>query len=310
MKKLISFIIPCYRSEKTIEAVLDEILEIMSQKEEYTYEMITINDGSPDNVLAVLERRARANTQIKVIDFAKNMGKHSALMAGYRKSKGDIIVCVDDDFQCPVDKLWDLIEPLNKGYDVSIAKYGMKKESLFRNLGSYLNGEMAHSLIQKPKELQLSNFLAMKRFIVEEIINYHNPYPYIDGLILRATNKIVNVEMKDRERLDGKSGYTLRKLISQTLNGFTAFSIKPLRISTVIGIFCAIIGFLATVYTVINKFIHPDIMLGYSSLMAVILFIGGMIMLMLGLIGEYVGRIYISINNSPQYVIRKTMNID
>lgn len=306
----LSFIIPCYGSEFTVEKVINEIIDKVSEKHEYSYEIIAINDSSPDNVLSVLKRLAKENHNIKVIDFAKNMGKHSALMAGYKYCQGDIVIGVDDDYQCPVDRLWDLIEPLYNGYDVSIAKYGYKKESLFRNLGSYINGEMAHILIDKPRDLQLSNFVAMKKFVIDEILRYDNPYPYIDGLILRATQNIANVPMEDRERAYGKSGYTLKKLIKQILNGFTAFSVLPLRVATITGIVFSIIGLIYVVYIIVNKIINPYVATGWSSMMAALLIIGGIILFMLGMIGEYIGRIYISINNSPQYVIREIVNLE
>ena len=306
----LSFIIPCYGSEFTVEKVIDEIINKVSEKSKYSYEIITVNDCSPDNVLSVLKGLAKENSNIKVIDFAKNMGKHSALMAGYKYCQGDIVIGVDDDYQCPVDRLWDLIEPLYNGYDVSIAKYGYKKESFFRNFGSYINGEMAHILIDKPRNLQLSNFVAMKKFVVDEILHYDNPYPYIDGLILRATQNIVNVPMEDRERSYGKSGYTLKKLIKQILNGFTAFSVLPLRIATITGIVFSIIGLFYVVYIIVNKIINPYVATGWSSMMAALLIVGGIILFMLGMIGEYIGRIYISINNSPQYVIREKYNFE
>ena len=166
---------------------------------------------------------------------------------------------------------------------------------------------MVCSLLDKPKDLYVSNFMAFKSFIAKEILRYKNPYPYIDGLILRSTRKIAKVPMQDRERMSGSSTYTLRKLISLFSNGFTAFSIKPLRIATFSGVISSIVGFALGLYVIINKLLHPaTILMGYSSLMAAMLFIGGMIMLMLGICGEYIGRIYISLNSSPQYVIRST----
>ena len=169
---------------------------------------------------------------------------------------------------------------------------------------------MAHILIDKPRNLQLSNFSAMKKFIIDEILNYNNPYPYIDGLVLRATQNIANVPMEDRERAYGKSGYTLKKLIKQILNGFTAFSVKPLRVATVTGILFSILGLIYVAYIIVNKILNPQVATGWSSVMAALLIIGGIILFMLGMIGEYVGRIYISINNSPQYVIREKYNIE
>ena len=310
MSKMLSFVIPCYRSEDTISSVIQEIDEVMKQKKDYDYEIIAVNDSSPDNVWNVLTELASQKTYIKIIDLAKNMGKNSALLAGYYYAKGDIVINLDDDGQCPVDKLWELLKPLKDGYDVSIARYNHKKQSAFKNFGSYVNHIMACFLLDKPKDLQISNFLAMKRFICKEILRYKNPYPYISGLYLRSTSRVKNVDMEERERLIGTSGYTFIKSLKMLLNGFTAFSVKPLRLATFLGFLTSCFGFGYAIYIIVRKFMRPDIASGYSSLMSVILFVGGVIMVLLGLLGEYVGRIYISLNNSPQYVIREVKNIE
>ena len=169
---------------------------------------------------------------------------------------------------------------------------------------------MAQWLIDKPKGLRIMSYFACKRYVIEDVKKYDNPYPYISGLLLRTTKRIGNVEIHHRERIEGKSGYTMKKLLLLWLNGFTAFSVKPLRIATITGALTAVAGFIYGLYIIINKLVHPMTPLGYSSTMAVLLFLGGMIMLMLGLIGEYIGRIYISINNAPQYVIRKSVNTE
>lgn len=309
----LSFVIPCYRSELTIMQVIEEIEMKMSERPDYIYEIITVNDSSPDHVLQVLQNAAITRPNLKIIDFAKNFGQHAAMMAGLSHTSGDEIVFLDDDFQCPVDRLWDLLEPLNQGYDVSFAQYKFEErnESFFRVLGSRLNDAMMCLLLDKPKDLRVTNFIALKSFIADEVLRYKNPYPYLDGLLLRSTQKIANVPMEDRERLCGTSTYTLRKLISLILNGFTAFSITPLRIATFMGTLSSIGGFILGLFIIIQKLLFPHTLdAGYSSLMAVILFIGGMIMIMLGICGEYIGRIYISINNSPQYVIRNTYNMN
>lgn len=306
----ISFVIPCYGSEKTIEGVIDEIKATVAQKSETEYEIIVVNDCSPDNVITVLNELSRNDKSIKVIDLAINSGKHSAMMAGYSVVTGDIIVNLDDDGQCPMDKLWELIKPLENGYDASYAKYPQKKQSAFKNFGSSVNDLMSQFVINKPKNLYMGNFSAFKRFVVDEIIRYKNPYPYNAGLVLRTTSKIKNVEMEERERIEGVGNFTLKKSLQLFLNGFTAFSVKPLRIATILGFLCAACGGIFGVVVVIRKLLHPEMLLGYSSTMAVILFIGGMIMLLLGMIGEYVGRIYICLNNSPQYVVRNTVNVE
>ena len=307
----LSFVIPCYRSEQTIAGVVREIRETVAGRPEYDYEILLVNDSSPDGVFDVIRQLCREDPRVKGIDLARNFGQHAALMTGFRHVTGDIVVCLDDDGQTPPCEMFALIDRLEEGVDIVIASYPEKKHSPFRNMGSKVNDWMARTLIGKPKNLALMSYFCCRRFIIEEIIRYQNPYPYIDGLLLRSSNRIVNVPIEHRDRLVGESGYTLKKLIGLWFNGFTAFSVKPLRIATVLGFICALIGFIYGLYTVISKlFIDPNVPVGYSALMSVLVFLGGMMLLMLGLIGEYIGRIYISINNSPQAVIRSTVNLE
>ena len=235
-----------------------------------------------------------------------NGGRHHALICGCHYADGDYIVFIDDDQQCPADRLWDLMDPLLNGdADVAIAKYPHKTQSAFKNFGSKVNDTVANWLLGKDKDLKFSNFSVMKRFVKDEVIKYKNPYPYLSGLMLRSTKNVVNVEMEERERTIGVGHYSFRKSFALWMNSFTAFSVKPLRFATTCGIAFAFIGMLLVVYTVVHKLVNPNVAIGYSSLMSMLLFIGGMIMFMLGLIGEYIGRIYISLNNSPQFVIRE-----
>lgn len=307
MKK-ISFVIPCYRSEKTLPGVVAEIEEKMKTYEGYEYDIFLVNDCSPDGTLEVIRKLCREHENIRGIDFARNFGQHSALMAGLRHSDGDYVVCLDDDGQTPADEVDKLLGKLEEGYDAVYAKYDHKQHSLFRNFGSKLNERMTRIMLGKPKELYVSSYFAVKRFVAEDMVRYENSYPYVIGLVLRSTRNIANVSVNHREREVGTSGYTLKKLISLWFNGFTAFSVKPLRIATGIGAFSAVAGFFYGIYTIVKRLLNPDVPMGFSSTMAAIVFFGGMIMLMLGLIGEYIGRIYISLNNSPQYVIREKIN--
>lgn len=307
---LLSFIIPCYGSEKTIVSVIDEIVNKVSEKSDYDYEVIAVNDCSPDNVWSIISNIAHTNVKIKAVCLAKNANRPGAVMAGLRQATGDICIVMDDDGQCPVSELWRLLEPLDNGYDVSIANYPERKQSVFKDFGTAVNKKMTEVIIDRPKNLQFTNFMAIKRFVVDEINKYQNPYPYLTGLLIRTTQNIANVKMEERGRLDGgKTTFTFKKMLRLWLNGFTAFSVKPLRIATVMGFVCSFFGAVLGIAIIIRKLVTPDILMGYSSTMAVLLFIGGMIMLMLGMIGEYIGRIYICINNSPQYVIRETINI-
>lgn len=309
-KKKVSFVIPCYRSEKTLSGVVEEIRAAMLDLSKYAYDIILINDCSPDQTFRTIKELCEKYDNITGINLAKNFGQHAALMAGLRKSDGDIVVCLDDDGQTPAAEVGKLLEQIEAGSDVVYASYGNKKHSAFRNFGSWVNDVMTRIMLGKPKDLHITSYFAAKRFVVNSMLQYEKSYPYVIGLVLRATKNITNVPVTHRSREVGTSGYTMKKLFGLWFNGFTAFSIIPLRIASVIGTICASIGFIYGLYTVIKKMVNPNVPLGFSSTMAAIVFFGGMIMIMLGLIGEYVGRIYISINNSPQYVIREEIGND
>ena len=307
--KTISFILPCYGSEKTLHPVCDEIRnKVAERKEEYEYEIVAVNDCSPDGVWDVILSLAAEDPQIIGINLAKNMNRPGAVMAGLANCTGDIAVVMDDDGQCPMDELWNLLAPLDGAYDVSMADYPSRKQTVFKDFGTFVNKKMTEFIIERPKDLQFTNFIAMKRYIVTEILKYENPYPYLTGLVLRTTKYICNVPMEERNRLEGGTTFTFKKMVNLWINGFTAFSVKPLRISALLGAIVAFSGFIYGLITIIRKIVLPDIPAGYASIIAVMLFLGGMILLMLGLVGEYIGRIYISINNSPQYVIKERIN--
>ena len=304
MKK-VSFVIPCYRSALTIGNVVKEIKDTMLKLTKYSYEIILVNDCSPDETFEVIEKLCAENDNICGVNLAKNFGQHAALMAGFHQVKGDILVCLDDDGQTPADEVGKLLEEIESGQDVVYASYEHKKHSPFRNFGSWANEKMLQFLLGKPKELYVSSYFAARRFIVDEMLRYENAYPYVIGLVLRSTKRISNVSVQHRERKIGTSGYTLGKLLGLWFNGFTAFSTKPLRIATISGCVFAIAGFLYALYTIVKKFVNPAVPLGFSSLMSAVLLIGGMLMIMLGLIGEYIGRMYICMNSAPQFVVRE-----
>lgn len=308
MAQLISFVIPCYRSEQTIQGVIEELTAAMAELPRYDYEIVLVNDCSPDDTFSVIRQLCEENKKIKGISLAKNFGQHAALMAGFRHVKGEIVVCLDDDGQTPADEVGKLLAGIENGADVVYAKYAHKQHSWFRNFGSHINELMTRVMLGKPKELYLSSYFAARRFVIEDVVRYENAYPYVIGLVLRTTKNIVNVEVTHREREIGTSGYTFGKLLNLWINGFTAFSVKPLRIATMMGAIFAIFGFLYTIYTVIKKFVNPAVPLGFSTLVSAIMIIGGMLMLMLGMVGEYIGRIYVCMNRSPQYVIREVIN--
>ena len=306
MRKLVSIVIPCYRSAEMIGGVVADINREMEKlQEKYRWEIILVNDCSPDNTFDVIRELCREYTNICGINLARNFGQHAALMAGFHQVKGDILICMDDDGQTPAFAIKDLLQGLEEGSDVVYAKYEHKHHNAFRNFGSRVNDLMLKFMLGKPADLYVSSFFAARRFIVDEMLRYQNAYPYVIGLVLRATRNIKNVTVEHQDRKAGESGYTLSKLLGLWFNGFTAFSEKPLRVATMIGTGCAFLGFLYGLYTIIKKLVNPMVPIGFSSLMSALMFIGGMLMLMVGLVGEYIGRMYICMNNAPQYVVRE-----
>jgi glycosyltransferase involved in cell wall biosynthesis len=303
-----SFVIPCYNSEKTIGGVVREIQEKMKAMNESSFEIILVNDFSRDRTEDVIFKLAE-QSNIRAISFAKNAGQDAACLAGYRASCGDYVISLDDDGQTPADEVDRLINKLNEGYDVVIAHYPNKQHSGFRNWGSGVNDKMEINLLGKPKNLYVGSYFIARRFIIDQITRYQNPYPYIRGLLLTSTSRICNVDVDHRSRTVGQSQYTLSKLLKLWLNGFTSFSIKPLRISTFIGLIIALFGFIFMIYAIVHKLLHPEINAGWASLMAMLTMLGGVILFVLGMIGEYIGRVYISMNQLPQYVIRDSKNL-
>lgn len=312
-KKLVSFVIPCYNSTNTLDSVIDEIEETMVDKlSQYDYEIILVNDCSPNGTTyRKICEIAKANGHVKGIDLARNFGQPSAVMAALNHVSGDFVVCGDDDGQTPFSELPRFFEKIDEGYDAVEAKFiKHEKRSMIRKFGTFLNENLQSWLIEKPRGVVLTSFWVIRRFVANEMCKYPNSHPYIGGLILRSTKNVCNVEVSKKDRISGKSGYNLRKMVELFLNGFTTLSVKPLRISMLIGILVSVIGVVCGIITIINKLIDPSINAGYSSMMAVILILFGILFGMLGIFGEYIGQTYIALNQAPQYIIKDKINFE
>lgn len=310
-RKKISVVIPCYRSENSIEEVIRRTKVTIEQDGRYDYEIICVNDYSPDGTLNVLRTIAESDKKIKVVSLSRNFGQHGALMAGFHYVSGDIVLCLDDDGETPPEEMFKLIDKMEEGgYDLVSARYQVDKRRLIRRLGTKASFLMSRVLVGRPKDIQLNSFYTFKSYIIKEVIKYDNPYPFVHGLILRVTKNMANVDIERRERISGDSGYTLKKMLRLWLSGFTAFSEKPLRVATYLGVLSSFSGFVAAVVVIIRKIINPHLEAGYTSLMAINLIMFGIVFLVLGMLGEYIGRIYISINNAPQFVVKEEINID
>jgi len=295
----ISICIAVFNGSKTIAKLVEEIKQ---QLQSYKIEIVLINDGSKDNSEEICSNLSSQYDFIKFISLRKNFGEHNAILCGLNHTSGDYVAIIDDDFQNPPSEILKLIEKSKNGYDVVYSKYEQKKHHWFRNLGSAFNDIVATWLLDKPNGLYLSSFKLIKKEIVQEIIKYKGPFPYIDGLILRVTNNIETTTVKHIDRQEGKSNYTLKKLISLWLNMFVNFSIKPLRVATITGLIISICSFVLGIYFMIEKVINPDVAIGWTSLIVAILFLSGIQLIFLGIIGEYLGKQYLDQNNTPQWV--------
>ncbi|MHA2039640.1 MAG: glycosyltransferase family 2 protein [Promethearchaeota archaeon] len=303
---LLSILIPVYNSEKTIGRLVEELIRDLGPV--FRLEIILVNDNSRDRseevCISLFEKHKKF---VKFYSLAKNVGEHNAVMAGLNKVTGDYVVIMDDDFQNPTSEVLKLVEKvLADKCEVVYSYYEEKKHSFFRNAGSWLNDKAANLMLKKPTDLYLSSFKLLNKFLVKEIIRYQAPFPYIDGIILQITDNIGKVKVEHASRTDGRSGYTLKKLISLWLNMFTNYSILPLRVSIVLGIILASFGFIVGVVFVVEKILNPNVPMGFTSLFVSISFFGGIQLIMLGMVGEYIGRIFLSLNKKPQFTIKKS----
>ncbi len=303
--KSLSIVIPVYNSADTIENLVDELVNNLNEK--YQLEIVLINDYSKDHSEEVCINLYKKYSKIVAFySLSRNVGEHNAVMAGLNQAKGDFVVIMDDDFQNPISEVIKMVDfAATHDYDVVYSYYEKKKHSFFRNLGSSFNNWVANVMLNKPKDLYLSSFKVLSNFTVTEIIKYTDPFPYIDGLIIRTTSNIGKLKVEHQARMVGESGYTFRKLIRLWLNMFINFSILPLRVSVIMGFIFAAIGFIIGIDAVIERFSNPNLPMGYTFLIVVISIYSGIILISIGMVGEYIGRLFLSQNKKPQYTIRK-----
>jgi glycosyltransferase involved in cell wall biosynthesis len=299
----LSIVIPVYRGAKTVGPLVEALsaLEVPGG-----HEIILVNDGSPDDSLAVCrELMRKARLPLTVVDLARNFGEHNAVMAGLQQARGAWIITMDDDLQNPPSEVLHLLEHAQRsGKEAIYTRYGVKEHAAWRNLGSRFTNRVADWLLDKPKGLYLSSFRCISAFVAANVVKYAGPFPYIDGLVLQVTQSVDCIEVKHLPRTDGRSTYTLRRLIRLWLNMFINFSVMPLRLSTLTGIALSIIGALASVEVLAEAMIRSTPP-GWGSLMAAVLLLSGVQLLILGLVGEYLGRLYLTMNGKPQFIVKE-----
>lgn len=303
MTPALSFVIPLYYSADSISALVKEIEGLTV---EGGHELILVNDGSRDATAGVCRELLRdARIPITFVNHARNFGEHNAVLTGYRHARGAYVVNLDDDGQNPPQealRLWQHAK--HNGLDVVYGHYAKKEHAAWRNLGSWFTNRMTDWVLDKPKGFYLSSFRCVSGFVAREAAAYEGPYPYIDGLILQVTQNLGAIEVRHAGREIGESGYTLRRLVRLWASTFVNFSVMPLRLATLLGLVMAIIGLLGLAAVLYLRLSNRGPDYGWGSLMGGLLVFSGTQLVMLGLIGEYVGRMFLTVNRRPQSVVR------
>lgn len=304
----LSIVIPVYNAENTIDRLCYELISLLEPY--FRLEIVLINDCSRDDSDTICKRIHSEYPDIIVYArLSRNFGEHNAVMAGLNQTSGDYVVVMDDDFQNPPEEVSRLVAEIQKGFDVVYSRYPVKNDSFFRNVGSYLNGSMARVVLNKPANLYLSSFKVMNSFLVNEIISSKNPNPYLDAIILRTTSAIGMIEVRHDPRQFGRSGYTFKKLAALWGDMLVSYSLIPLRVLAVIGFILTLLG----TYSVLNMLLsnlHPSISdaSDLEKLTSLSMFFRGFQLLATGIVGEYVGRIYLRLGQEPQYIIREKLS--
>lgn len=302
--KEISVVIPVYKSEKCIPELTKQISDALK---DFNWELILVNDCSPDNSWTEIKKVAAENNNITGINLRKNGGQDLAILAGLNHAKGKWIIIMDDDLQHSPYDIPKLYTQAQKGFDVVYADFKQKKQKLWKNLGSWLNGKVSEITLGKPKGIYLSPFKIISGSVVKEMCKLNNLFPYIDGLIFQVTKNITQINIEHHKREYGKSNFTLVKSMQVFFRMMFGFSTFPLNFATYIGFFSSTMGFVLAIYFLVKFLLGLEPLTGWTSLIMVILILGGLILLALGIIGKYIGQMYLTINNSPKYIVKETV---
>ena len=308
-KHEISVVIPVYNGAETLKSLIAEINKTFKNNFK-SYELILVDDKSIDNSWEIITSLCKENNWIKGVSLRKNVGQHNAIFAGLKFTSGNFIVTMDDDGQNSPNYIVDLYQEIKKGHDICYANYLKKKHNLFRKLASTLNNFFVTFLFNKPLNLYLTSFRIFTYQIKNEIIKNKSSSIYLDGLLISISSNISKIMVNHEERKFGKSNYSFFKLLNLWIQMATGFSVAPLRLASILGLFFSLIGFLMSIWLVFIRIPSSDAPMGWTSLIVTVLFLGGIQLVALGTIGEYLGRTYLSVNNYPQISINNLLNIE
>lgn len=303
----LTIVIPVYNSEKTIGPLVDQLHECLSTR---SFEVILVNDGSADRSGIVIDRLADRYPAVRAVSLRRNFGEFNAVLCGLTYARGQFTAIIDDDFQNPPEAILTLLDAAKTGqYDVVYSRYAQKQHHWFRNLGSQLVNTLTTASLGKPRDLYLSSFKLIRREVVDELVRYHGPYPYIDGLIFRVTRHVTSVEVPHMARSEGQSGYTTRKLIGLFLNVFIGYSLWPIRLFTGLGLGLTILAVLLGVGLLIAGLVGKAGVAGWLIVSWLIVFGLGVHLLFLGVLGEYLGKLFMSQSGLPAFVVRSDSGV-
>lgn len=305
---LVSIVIPCYNSQDSIGNVVELTIKEFQKLPQYEYEFVLVNDCSGDATFAVIRKLAEQYPFVRGINLAKNFGQHNAIMAALNYAHGDLIVGMDDDLQTHPSQMYKLLDKIQEGYDLVYGQYAKRKNSFLKNLSSRFNKVTSRILLGRPKEIESSNYWVITRAVRDQVIQYTNYNPYVDAIFYRVTNNIADVIIEHHKREQGSSNYTFRKLVRLWL-AYWNFSVIPLRIASILGLLLSATGFLGAMITFLRQLISPSSQVGWASIMCAMCLFFGFVLLCLGIMGEYLGKILLCINNTPQYIVRSTVNV-
>ncbi len=299
-----SVVIPVYKSELIIEKTISRIIGF-SELKGFKIELVLVNDGSPDKSWSIIETAAQNDSRIKAINLLKNYGQHTAVYCGIKESMGDFIITMDDDLQNPPEELHHLIEKIHEGYDLVFAEFNQKMHAGFRKLGTRLVSYLNNKIFGKPKDLKLTNFRIFTRATANRLIAYKTNYPYIPGLLLMSASKMANVKTEHHAREIGSSNYTLMRILKLMARLLFNYSSYPLKMVSGAGIFISVMSFFAGLFFIAKSvFLGVDVE-GWTTIVALLSFLCGFILIMLGIMGEYLARIMNQLASSEPYQIRE-----
>lgn len=309
----LSIVVPVYRSEDCLVALYDAVGRELAAAG-ISFELILVNDCSPDGSWGVIESLCRVDRRVVGVDLRRNFGQDNAILTGLRLVRGRHVAVMDDDLQHHPKYLPALLAKLGEGADVVYACFRTKRQKLWKNAGSWLNGKLAEWVLGKPKGVYLSPYKVIRREVVEAVCDYPGPSPYIDGLLFQTTSRITQIPAEHYPRFGGRGNFTLLRSAGVSARLAFSFSAMPLRLVSWCGFLLAALGMLLTIFVVGYRLLFPENFppqaVGWASLMVAILLTGGLQMIFFGVLGEYAGRTYLLVSRKPQTSIREVLRAD